>query len=140
MKPSSRRERKKQETRQRLLECAWNLFQERGYDDTTVEDITEAADVAKGTFFNYFCTKETLLDEIALWRIDLLGSHVLGADDAPQSTVDRIKCLVRAMAAEFSSSHAIRAALAVEATGIVLASLNMPLSQLRHWANTSGWE
>jgi AcrR family transcriptional regulator len=102
MKPSSRRERKKQETRQRLLECAWRLFQEQGYDDTTVEDVTEAADVAKGTFFNYFATKEALLDELALWRIDLLGSHVLGADDVPQSTVDRIKCLVRAMAAEFS--------------------------------------
>ena len=102
VKTASRRERKKQETRQRLLECAWQLFQERGYDDTTVEDITEAADVAKGTFFNYFATKEVLLDEIALWRIDLLGSHVLAADDVPQSAVARIVCLVRAMAVEFS--------------------------------------
>ena len=79
-KTTSRRERKKQETRQRLLECAWQLFQEGGYDDTTVEDITEAADVAKGTFFNYFPTKEALLDELALWRIDLLGGHVLAAE------------------------------------------------------------
>jgi AcrR family transcriptional regulator len=102
MRTFSRRERKKQETRQRLLECSWRLFQERGYDDTTVEDITEAADVAKGTFFNYFSTKESILDEIALWRIDLLGHHVLAADDVPQSAVARIKRLVRAMAAEFS--------------------------------------
>jgi AcrR family transcriptional regulator len=101
-KVTSRRERKKQETRQRLLECAWRLFQERGYDDTTVEDITEAADVAKGTFFNYFQTKEALLDELALWRIDLLGSHVLAADDVPEGAVARIKRMVRAMAAEFS--------------------------------------
>ena len=99
---TSRRERKKQETRQRLLECAWQLFQEGGYDDTTVEDITEAADVAKGTFFNYFPTKEALLDELALWRIDLLGSHVLAADDVPEGAVARIKRMVRAMAAEFS--------------------------------------
>ena len=41
----SRRERKKQETRQRLLECAWRLFREKGIDQATVEDITEAADV-----------------------------------------------------------------------------------------------
>jgi AcrR family transcriptional regulator len=102
MRTSSRRERKKQETRQRLLECAWHLFQERGYDDTTVEDITEAVDVAKGTFFNYFETKEALLDELALWRIDLMGNHVLAADDAPESAVARIKRMVRAMAAEFS--------------------------------------
>jgi AcrR family transcriptional regulator len=102
MSTPSRRERKKQKTRQRLLERAWDLFQERGYDDTTVEDITEAADVAKGTFFNYFATKEAILDEIALWRIDLLGSHVLAADDVPEGAVDRIKRLVRAMADEFS--------------------------------------
>ena len=98
----SRRERKKRETRQRLIECAWQLFQEQGYDDTTVEDITEAADVAKSTFFNYFETKEALLDEIALWRIDLLGSQVLSADDVPEGAVARIKRLVRAMADEFS--------------------------------------
>jgi AcrR family transcriptional regulator len=102
VKTASRRERKKQETRQRLLECAWQLFQERGYDDTTVEDITEAVDVAKGTFFNYFETKEALLDELALWRIDLLGNHVLAADDVPEDAVAHIKRLVRAMAAEFS--------------------------------------
>ena len=53
----SRRERKKKETRQRLLEAALRLFQEFGYDDTTVEEITRAADVAKSTFFNYFETK-----------------------------------------------------------------------------------
>lgn len=98
----SRRERKKQETRQRLLECAWQLFQQRGYDNTTVEEITERADVAKGTFFNYFATKDALLDEIALWRIDMLGNNVLAADDVPQGAVAGIKRLVRAMAAEFS--------------------------------------
>jgi AcrR family transcriptional regulator len=101
-KTTSRRERKKQETRQRLIECAWRLFQELGYDDTTVEDITEDADVAKGTFFNYFVTKEAILDDIALWRIDALGNHVLAADDVPKSAVARIKRMVRAMAVEFS--------------------------------------
>ena len=54
----SRRERKKQETRLRLLRSAWQLFREKGFDNTTVEDITEAADVGKGTFFNYFATKD----------------------------------------------------------------------------------
>jgi AcrR family transcriptional regulator len=101
-KVKSRRERKKRETRQRLLERAWQLFQEQGYDDTTVKDITEAADVAKVTFFNYFETKEALLDELALWRIDALASHVLAADDVPEGAVARIKRMVRAMAAEFS--------------------------------------
>lgn len=98
----SRRERKKQVTRQRLLQSAWQLFQEKGYDHTTVEDITEAADVAKSTFFNYFDTKNAILDEIALWRIELLGNQVLAADDVPDSAIARIKLVMKAMSDEFS--------------------------------------
>src|SRR5450631_3073192 len=56
-----RRERRRQETHERIFRCALRLFAQRGYLDTTVEEITEAADVAKGTFFNYFPTKEHLL-------------------------------------------------------------------------------
>ena len=41
------------------------LFAERGYANTPVEEITEAADVAKGTFFNYFPTKEAILQSLA---------------------------------------------------------------------------
>jgi len=58
---SDRRERRRVETRERLYRCALELFGERGYLETTVEDITEAADVGKGTFFNYFPTKEHVL-------------------------------------------------------------------------------
>jgi AcrR family transcriptional regulator len=56
-----RRERRRHETHERIFRCALRLFAQRGYLETTVEDITEAADVAKGTFFNYFPTKEHLL-------------------------------------------------------------------------------
>ena len=98
----SRRERKKQETRQRMLEAAWNLFRERGYEETTVEEITEAADVAKGTFFNYFETKEAVLGEIMAWRIDLLRRQALSGEDVPESAVARIKLLIHAMVGEFS--------------------------------------
>ena len=100
--PHSRRERKKQETRQRMLEAAWDLFRVRGYEETTVEEITGAADVAKGTFFNYFETKEAVLGEIMAWRIDLLGRQALGGEDVPESAVARIKLMIRAMVREFS--------------------------------------
>jgi AcrR family transcriptional regulator len=100
--PGSRRERKKQETRHRLLEAAWQLFQEKGYDQTAVSDITNAADVAKSTFFNYFPSKESIVGQIAVWRIDLLGSRVLGADGVPPSPLAQIKLLFVAMANEFA--------------------------------------
>jgi len=98
----SRRERKKQETRQRLLEAAWALFAEQGYESTTVEQITERADVAKGTLFNYFETKETLLAEVMTWRTELLGDRVLSAETPPPSAVARIKLVMEAMTNEFS--------------------------------------
>jgi AcrR family transcriptional regulator len=98
----SRRERKKQETRQHLLEAAWQLFRKKGYDDTTVQEIAEAADVAKSTFFNYFETKEAIMNEIALWRIELLGNRVLGTEHIPENAVDRIKLLMEAMVEEFA--------------------------------------
>lgn len=57
----SRRERKKQETKAGILHSARHLFEEKGFDNTSIEEITEKADVSKGTFFNHFTSKESLL-------------------------------------------------------------------------------
>ncbi len=61
-----RRERKKRETRRRIVEAATRLFSERGFDAPTVDDIAAAADVAKGTIYNYFDSKEAILFEFLL--------------------------------------------------------------------------
>jgi AcrR family transcriptional regulator len=64
-KPSSgRRERKRELTKQGLVEAAFNLFQTRSYDDTTVDDIVAAADMAKVTFYYHFRSKEELILEM----------------------------------------------------------------------------
>ncbi|MFC6886685.1 MULTISPECIES: TetR family transcriptional regulator [Actinomadura] len=54
------RERKKEQTRQRIAAVALRLFTERGFDSVTVNEIAEAAEVAKATLFAYFPTKESL--------------------------------------------------------------------------------
>ncbi len=56
-----RRERRTVETRERLFRAALDLFAKKGFNESTVEDITEAADVGKGTFFNYFPSKDHIL-------------------------------------------------------------------------------
>jgi AcrR family transcriptional regulator len=65
---SSRRERKKEETRARLLSTAMKLMREQGFDGITVEALAEAADVGKGTVYNYFKTKE---DIVVAFFVDL---------------------------------------------------------------------
>jgi AcrR family transcriptional regulator len=64
VRPLGRRERRRNETRARIYQAALELFTSKGYATTNIEEITEAADVAKGTFFNHFPSKEALVEEM----------------------------------------------------------------------------
>lgn len=78
----SRRERKKDETRTRIFRAAVALFRERGFEATTIDDIIERADVAKGTFFNYFPRKESVLgylSEEQLAEADAIVESILAS-------------------------------------------------------------
>ncbi len=55
-----RRERKKQQTRDALIQAGLRLFLAKGYEHTAVHEITDAVDVAERTFFRYFASKEDL--------------------------------------------------------------------------------
>lgn len=61
----SRRERKKKETHEKIFSNAMHLFRIQGFTATSVEQITEHADVGKGTFYNYFPTKEAVISEFS---------------------------------------------------------------------------
>lgn len=88
------RELKKRRTRDLLLRSALELFTERGYEETTVDDIAEAADVSQRTFFRYFASKE----EAAFFVSRLAESHFVDA--------------VRARPPEEAPLDALRGALA----------------------------
>lgn len=57
----SLRDRKRARTRQALIDAATELFEQKGYVETTVADIAAAADIGTRTFFSYFASKEELL-------------------------------------------------------------------------------
>src|SRR6202011_2963625 len=77
--PVGRRQRRSAEIRERLFRAALDLFAQKGFVETTVEDITEAADVGKGTFFNYFPSKDHIL--LAFGEMQL-GKLRAAADEA----------------------------------------------------------
>lgn len=64
MESSTRRERKKEETRGKILDAAFKLFVGNGFENTTIDQITGEADIGKGTFYNYFPCKESVLHEL----------------------------------------------------------------------------
>jgi AcrR family transcriptional regulator len=77
--PTNRRERQSVERRERLFRAALDLFARKGFAETTVEDITNAADLGKGTFFNYFPSKDHILLAFAEMQ---LGKLRAAADEA----------------------------------------------------------
>ncbi|PCI92894.1 hypothetical protein COB11_06310 [Candidatus Aerophobetes bacterium] len=58
---SGLRERKKLRTREALVGVAWTLFERRGFDGVTVDEISAAAGVSRSTYFRYFPTKEAVV-------------------------------------------------------------------------------
>jgi AcrR family transcriptional regulator len=55
----------KQNVKRRIVDAAWKLFYEKGYDDTTVDDIIKLSDTSKGSFYYYFGSKDSLLDTLS---------------------------------------------------------------------------
>ncbi|WP_052440520.1 TetR/AcrR family transcriptional regulator [Streptacidiphilus anmyonensis] len=77
-----RREQNKRRTHEALIEAAGRLFQERGYESTTVRDIAAAAGVGERTFFRYFPSKESLVLQQVRDLVPLLAAEILARPSA----------------------------------------------------------
>lgn len=71
-----RRERKKRRTRREIFDAAMRLFEARGFDAVTLEEICGAADVARATFFLHFPSKSALLHEKGRELATQLAAHL----------------------------------------------------------------
>ena len=105
--PQGLRERKRQETFERIIEKGLKLFVKNGYDGTTLEAITEAAGISRRTFFYYFKSKEDIL----------LAAHDSGfrealrpamLDESPdQAPIDAVqKCLIK-LASRYETKESV---------------------------------
>lgn len=97
----SLREKKKIETKNRIFEVSGKLFKEKGFENTTVDEITKEAGIAKGTFFNYFSTKESLVLYFAEQRADLIYSLTENKDLKHLPTKQRIKKFLVSLAESY---------------------------------------
>ncbi|TMR92141.1 TetR family transcriptional regulator [Nonomuraea basaltis] len=102
------RERKKEQTRRRIADVALRLFDERGYDAVTVNEIAEAAGVAKVTLFTYFPAKECLVTDGVK---DDLAAVVAGRAEGC-SPLDALRAHYRSMAARGAGEVDVEALLA----------------------------
>ena len=93
---TGRRARRKQETREALLDAALALFGKRGIYETRVEDVTERADVGKGAFYNYFPSKAALIADLIAAGVERFASTYLGGDAPPARLADRLSVVVNA--------------------------------------------
>jgi AcrR family transcriptional regulator len=95
-----RRQRRSTELRERLFRAALSLFAKKGFSETTVEDITNAADVGKGTFFNYFPSKDHILIAFSDMQIAKLQDAVNGVRESRQPMTVFMKGLSVKLSAE----------------------------------------
>ena len=92
----SRSQKKAKRTRKKLKEAALDVFSEKGIDATTVEEITEKADVGKGTLYQYFEDKEEIVVILAEEAIEHLIERIRSYESAPESLEDMLEHLLNA--------------------------------------------
>ena len=94
--PIGLRERKKIKLRRSVQREALRLFADQGYEDTTVEQIADAADISTTTFYRYFPTKEdVVLDD----DYDPIVEHIIGGGDDGEPLVTTVRTAIAAVAA-----------------------------------------
>ena len=109
-----RRQRKRQAMHQALLDVAQQLFQEHGVSRTTVDDIAEAADVARTTVFNHFPSKESIALELASDTMQRIAEAAQALLESGMPALDVLQTTARSILDASVSQGELSAAVARE--------------------------
>jgi AcrR family transcriptional regulator len=116
---ASARTLQKEETREALFACAMRLFDQRGYDDVSVEDIVRAAQVARGTFYVHFPAKDDVLVELIRRSDASIVARMRAAGKKP------LRAILRATTAAFADNWRDRRALLPHAGAVAMRRIAM---------------
>jgi AcrR family transcriptional regulator len=101
-----RRERKRKQTRHRIIEQALKLFLANGFEATTLDAIADAADISRRTFFYYFKSKEDIVLAFQGASIESLQPAILAAS-ADQAPLDVVRNALMRMASTYASKDMV---------------------------------
>jgi len=106
--PEKRRERKKQDTRQKIVKIAMYFFRKQGFDSTTMEQIANEVDISKATLYNYFPVKESIISDYWQNNIKEFKYQILEMIQLLPDTRSRVqKTFTKAAAELFKSKEDI---------------------------------
>ena len=84
-------------TKRKIFETSMKLFAEKGYDATSIEEITATVGVAKGTLYYHFASKEEIFNFLVSEGVKLLQNSVDIKTSKYHSYIDKIKSVVTAL-------------------------------------------
>lgn len=90
----NRMSRQKQKTRNALVKAALSVMARKGTEAATISDITEAADVGFGSFYNHFASKDEILSVVTEQLLDSIGKYI---DDTINDASDPLETLATAL-------------------------------------------
>lgn len=79
-------------TKGRIVDAAWSLFYEQGYDETTIDDIVERSETSKGSFYHYFDSKDALLSSLS-YLFDVKYEQLMQEMDPEMNSFDKLMYL-----------------------------------------------
>jgi AcrR family transcriptional regulator len=85
-----RKEREKEQRRQSILDAAQHIFFEKGLENSTMDEIAREAELAKGTLYLYFKSKEDIQYEISLRGVEMLNTRMRNVLDESKSGLENL--------------------------------------------------
>lgn len=81
-------------TKRKIFETAIKLFAEKGYDATSIEEITSVVGVAKGTLYYHFSSKEEIFNYLVIEGMKLLQNSIIIKTEKLDNSVDKLKAII----------------------------------------------